>query len=136
MKSHPPQRARHAYDSRTGKPAVAGQSSSGWARWKARLARPVNGASLAVFRISVGLVMALEAWSLVRPDPAAISSGRTPLDTYYTGAEITFHFPYELFSWLPLFPPRWIEALVLIQALAGIMMAMGFFYRISAAAVF
>ena len=80
--------------------------------------------------------MALEAWSLVRPDPAAISSGRTPLDTYYTGAEITFHFPYELFSWLPLFPPRWIEALVLIQALAGIMMAMGFFYRISAAAVF
>ena len=80
--------------------------------------------------------MALEAWSLARPDPAAISSGRTPLDTYYTGSEITFHFPYELFSWLPLFPARWIETIVVIQAVAGIMMAVGLFYRVSAAAVF
>src|SRR5262245_29222506 len=127
MKSQPP-RAGHAPNPRPGR-AGAGtrQRSSGWERLKARLAEPVNGASLAFFRIALGVVMALEAWSLTRPDAAAISSGRTPLDTYYTGAEITFHFPYELFSWLPLFPARWIETLVVIQAVAGIMMALGLF---------
>src|SRR5687767_9227563 len=116
--------------------SAAPASKSAWGRFQALLSQPVNGASLAVFRIAVGIVMALEAWSLARPDPAAISSGRSPLETYYTGSEITFHFPFELFSWLPLLPPAWINTLVLIQAVAGVMMALGLFYRVSAAAVF
>jgi vitamin K-dependent gamma-carboxylase len=96
----------------------------------------VNGASLAAFRIALGLVMALEAWSLGQPNPEAISSGLTPLQAYYTGADIKFHFPYAAFDWLPLFSPDWIYTIVGIQALAGICMAIGFCYRASATAVF
>src|SRR5438034_10278046 len=52
-------------------------------RFKTFLATPVNGASLAAFRIAVGLVMALEAYALCRPNLSAISMGTTPLETYY-----------------------------------------------------
>src|SRR5689334_4303303 len=72
-----------------------------WNRFLHLLARPTNGASLAVFRICVGLVMALEAYSLTRPNPGAITAGGSPLETYYTGADITFNFPYPGFEWLP-----------------------------------
>ena len=137
MKSQSPQRARSARHPPGPRPGAGkGGEAGAWERFKARLAEPVNGASLAVFRISVGIVMALEAWSLARPDAAAISSGKSPLETYYTGPEITFHFPFELFSWLPLFSPPVIYALVLIQGVAGVMMALGVFYRAAAAAVF
>jgi uncharacterized membrane protein YphA (DoxX/SURF4 family) len=97
---------------------------------------PTNGASLAAFRIAVGLVMSLEALALCLPNPAAISAGTTPLETYYTGANITFHLPYPAFHWLPLLPPTWIHLLVGVLAVAGLMMAIGLFYRLSAALVF
>lgn len=107
-----------------------------WARFQTLLAKPVSGASLAAFRFAVGLVMSLEAYALCRPNPAAISTGLTSLETYYTGADIKFHFPYEGFEWLPLFPAPWIYALVAIQALAGVTMALGLWYRAAAAAAF
>jgi len=100
------------------------------------LATPVNGASLAAFRFAVGLVMALEAYALCRPNPAAISSGATPLETYYTGSDIKFNFPYEGFEWLPLLPREWIYALVGLQALAGLTMAVGLWHRASTVTVF
>ncbi len=109
---------------------------SDWSQLKGLLASPVSGASLAVFRIALGLVMALEAWSLLRPDPAAISMGTSPLATYYAGPDIQFHFPYEPFAWLPLLPPIGMYLLVGLLALAGICMALGLFYRVSAALVF
>jgi hypothetical protein len=90
---------------------------------------------LAVFRMALGLVMALEAYSLCQPNPAAISVGTTPLETYYTGADIHFHFPYEGFDWLPLLPAPYIYFLVGVLAVAGITMAAGFLYRISSALV-
>jgi vitamin K-dependent gamma-carboxylase len=80
--------------------------------------------------------MALEAYSLCRPNPAAISKGTSPLDTYYTGADIRFHFPYDGFEWLPLLPPAWIYALVGVLAGAAVTLALGLWYRVSAAAVF
>ena len=80
--------------------------------------------------------MSLEAYALCRPNPAAISAGTTPLETYYTGADITFHMPYPLFAWLPLLPPHWIHALVGLLAIAGLTMALGLWYRPSAAIVF
>ena len=107
-----------------------------WARLQTRLTAPVNGASLATFRIALGTVMALEAYSLLRPNVAAITSGLTPLQTYYTGPNISFHFSFEGFEWLPLLPPRWIYALVALQALAGLTSALGLWYRLSAATVF
>ncbi len=105
-------------------------------RFQSVLATPVNGASLAAFRIALGLVMALEAYSLFRPNVAAISTGLSPLQTYYTSAEIKFHFPYVGFEWVPLLPAQWIHVLVCLQALAGLTMALGLCYRVSAATVF
>lgn len=112
--------------------SVAGERE----RFKTFLAKPVSGASLAAFRIAVGLVMALEAYALCVPNLAAITTGTSPLETYYTGQDIRFHFPYEAFEWLPLLPAHWIYALVGILALAGVTMALGFCYRVSAATVF
>ena len=78
--------------------------------------------------------MILEAYSLIRP--SAMTMGHTPSETYYTGSDIKFPFQYEGFNWLPLLPPHWIYALVGMLALAGLMMALGFWYRVSAATVF
>ena len=110
------------------------QAGGTWERFNLLLARPVNGASLAVVRICIGVVMVLEAYSLCRP--SAMTSGQIPLETYYTGPDVRFNFPYEGFYWLPLLPPHWIYALVGILALAGLTMALGFCYRFSVATVF
>ena len=107
-----------------------------WAKYCALLAAPVSGASLGVFRIGLGLVMALEAWSLCQPNAAAISSGNSPLQTYYTGTDIRFHFPYSGFDWLPLLPAHWIYLIVALQGIAGLLMALGLFYRVAAPTVF
>jgi len=112
------------------------QRVSLWESLRHVLGRSVNGASLAAFRIAVGLVMALEAYSLCRPNLAAISTGKTPLETYYTGSDITFHFPFPAFSWLPLLPAMWIYVVVGLMAVAGVMVALGLFYRVAAVILF
>lgn len=107
-----------------------------WQKLLALFAKPVSGASLAAFRFALGLVMSLEAYSLVRPNLAAINTGLTPLQTYYTSPDIKFHLPLDGFGWMPLLPPQWIHLLVGLQALAGLAMALGFCYRVSASIVF
>lgn len=123
---------------RSSSPASRGRGSAGapswWIKFQEILATPVSGASLAFLRFAFGLVMALEANSLCHP--SAITSGEIPLEVYYTGADVRFHFPYEGFGWLPLFPPSGIRALVGALAVAGGLMAVGFFYRWAAATVF
>jgi len=80
--------------------------------------------------------MSLEAYSLFRPNAAAINTGLSPLQTYFTGPDLKFHFAYAGFQWLPLLPAQWIYVLVGLQALAGVTMALGLCYRVSASAVF
>src|SRR5581483_8802684 len=111
----------------------AGEGSV-WVRLASLLHNPVNGASLAFFRIGVGLVMALEAWSLCRP--SASSHGEVPLKVFYTGPEVKFHFAYPGFHWLPVLPAHWIEATVALLALGGLMLCAGLFYRLAALLVF
>jgi uncharacterized membrane protein YphA (DoxX/SURF4 family) len=107
-----------------------------WLRFKSLLGKQVNGGSLALFRIGLGLVMALEAYSLVRPNPNAISTGDTPLAHYYTAPDIKFHLPYAPFEWMPILPEKGLLAVVALQALAGIAVALGLFYRVSAMTMF
>jgi vitamin K-dependent gamma-carboxylase len=102
--------------------------------FKSLLARPVQSASLAFFRIAVGVVMMLEAWSLLRP--SASTNGRVMLETYYTGADVTCHFPYAWFEWLPVLPKDFFYGLATMLGVAAAFMAAGFLYRISAALVF
>jgi len=108
--------------------------SQGWAWFCSYLSRPVNGASLAAFRIALGLIMALEALSLCRP--SASTNGRIPLEVFYTGANVKFHFAYPGFHWLSVLPPHGIEAVVATLAVSGLMVALGLAYRFAAAMVF
>src|SRR6185437_11600932 len=71
--------------------AVSSRPPSYWMRFNSLLARPVNGASLAAFRIAVGVVMTLEAISLCFP--SASTFGKTPLEVFYTGPNVKFTFP-------------------------------------------
>lgn len=48
------------------------------------LGRPVSGQSLAVFRMLAGTLMLLEAITLCVPMPDMVSTGRTPLEAYFT----------------------------------------------------
>src|SRR5689334_16854313 len=89
-----------------------------WTHFKNALARPVSGASLAIFRMAVGLVMALEAFSLLRP--SASTAGKVMLETYYTGPDIKFHFPYAWFEWLPWLPRSGMFAVVGLLALGSL----------------
>ncbi len=105
-----------------------------WLRLKSLLARPVENASLAFFRIGVGIVMMLEAWSLLRP--SASTNGRVMLETYYTGADVTCHFPYAWFEWLPILPKSYFYGLVLMLGISAAFLAAGLLYRLAAALVF
>lgn len=119
-----------------GRPPGTPPGAGLWPRFTHLLATPVSGASLAVFRIALGLIVVLEAYALCRPDPSALSTGLSPLETFYTGADIRFHFPYPGFEWLPLLPAPLIRVLVGVLALSGITLALGLWYRASAVAVF
>lgn len=99
------------------------------------LATAVPGSSLAVLRMAVGLVMALEGVALLLPHDAAITYG-TPLEHYYTGDDLSFHMPFEGLEWLPMLPANWMYGLVGMLILAGVCMAAGMCYRISSATVF
>ncbi|MDB6040391.1 MAG: deoxyribonuclease HsdR, partial [Verrucomicrobiales bacterium] len=109
-------------------------SGSVWARFQCLLSAPVSGKSLAVLRICFGAIMFLEAVSLVRP--SAMTMGHTPLENYYAGPGIRFNFPFEGFEWLPFLSVQGFRVMVGILGFAGLMVAFGVFYRISAAILF
>lgn len=98
------------------------------------LGTPVGGASLAIFRIAVGFIMLLEAFSIFFPSES--SGGRSHLDVYYTGKEVTFHLPYEGFGWLPLLPSPWIEVICVVMGISAISLMIGFRHRVSAVITF
>ena len=114
---------------KTAKSAPPARRSFNWQEFKLLLGREVSGASLSGLRIGIGLIMILEAYSLWKPNHGSISSGRSQLETYFTGADITFHFPFPLFSWVPLLPPTWIYVTVGLVAVSGLLVALGLFYR-------
>ena len=66
----------------------------------------------------------------------ASANGSIPLETYYTSPDITFHFPYPAFAWLPLFSPAIIKLIVWTLGLASIALAAGLFHRLAATLVF
>ncbi len=105
-----------------------------WNWLKHWLLLPVSGASLACFRFALGLVVLLETSDHLRPSQS--TGGKAPLETYYTGSNVTFNFPYEGFGWLPLLPGPWMTGAVLLLCLASVTLALGLFYRTSSVTVF
>lgn len=89
------------------------------------LFRPVDLASLAVFRVLFGLLMSL---SMVR----FLAKGW--VQTLYL--EPTFFFTYPGFAWVQPWPGWGMYAHVVILAVVALMVACGWYYRISAALFF
>lgn len=107
--------------------------ASSWDRIRVMLAFPVNGTSLAVFRIGFGIVMFLEALTLFRGSASA--AGRTHMETYFTGAAGRFHFPYAAFGWLPTVPDWAMAGLGWGLGFGAILLALGLWHRVAAGIV-
>lgn len=93
------------------------------------LAAPVDGASLAVFRIAFGLVLCWHAARYLWPQ-----QGTSMAEYLYVTTE--WNFSYPGFSWLRPWPQPWVDAHFMLVGLAGFCVALGFFYRTAAVTLF
>ncbi|MCC9600307.1 HTTM domain-containing protein [Stieleria sp. JC731] len=99
------------------------------AEFKALLSLPVDGASLAVFRICFGLVM---AWHIGK---FLIYTGSLrPLDLYYVNPP--WHFTYLGFEWVRPLAEPWLSIHFGVAIIAALLVAAGLFYRTAAATLF
>ncbi len=99
-------------------PAALG---SAWSRLVERLSRPVDAASLAVFRILFGWLMMLEVLRYF---------GAGWIASYYI--EPQFHFTYWGFSWVHPWPGIGMYVHFAALGVLAVCMALGFCYRLSA----
>lgn len=82
---------------------------------------PVDGSSLAVFRIAFGLLLAHRAWADLRDGW---------IDAAYV--EPQYVFPYPGFEWLPRWPGTGLHLHVAVVAVAALFVAAGAAYRLAA----
>ncbi|KRE02305.1 hypothetical protein ASE63_08070 [Bosea sp. Root381] len=85
---------------------------------RARLATPVSGQSLAVFRILFGALIVWDCWRFVRYDR---------LWRYWVAPE--FHFTYAGFGWVSPLPEPWLQAAWLLLGASALFVMLGLFYR-------
>ncbi|OYP38280.1 HTTM domain-containing protein [Rhodopirellula sp. MGV] len=99
------------------------------AEFKALLSSPVDGASLAAFRICFGFVM---AWHIGK---FLISTGGIrPLDHYYVNPP--WHFTYLGFEWVRPWAEPWLSIHFGVAVIAALLVAAGLFYRAAATVLF
>lgn len=89
---------------------------------RARLVQPVDGASLAVFRIVFGLIVCWETYRYLSKDW---------IERYWV--EPAFRFSYHGFGWLEPLPGPVMHALWVGFGVAGVCIALGYRYRLSCA---
>ncbi len=94
-----------------------------------QLASPVDGASLAVFRICLGLAVAYSMFKWVFPGP-----GVSNLEHHFGGDGWTF--PYPGFEWITPLPIPLLTAWFFATGVAALMFAAGILYRISSVLMF
>jgi vitamin K-dependent gamma-carboxylase len=85
-----------------------------------RLFQPVDGASLAVFRILFGAIMVWEVYRYFSNDW---------IQRYWV--EPSFHFTYHGFGWVEPLPGRWMEVLFAVLGGLAACIALGLFYRVA-----
>jgi hypothetical protein len=90
-----------------------------------RLAAPVDGSSLAVFRIAFGLVVAWEVWRFVDHER---------IRRYYIEPE--FLFTWWPFDWVKPWPGAGLYVHFAVLGVAALLLAVGRHYRLAATAVF
>lgn len=84
------------------------------------LTRPVDGASLAAFRIFFGALMAAQAFYKYFGD----------IDRHYAPGKL--HFTYPLFDWISPWPAFGMHLHIIIMGIAALGIMAGLFYRLSA----
>lgn len=104
-----------------------------WRRFKDKLAEPIDPGSLAMVRIFFGTVMALEAYSLLSPQPV---SGMNLIELVYTGEHVKWNFPYPGFEWIRPWNYLWMVTVVVTLGASSLCVAAGIFYRFAIAGVF
>lgn len=90
--------------------------------WTALFRRPVDGASLAVFRIALGAILLVELANWLNWQRGWFSEFTAP-----------FHFTYHGFSWLPTLPPTVMALLLLVMAVCAVLVIVGWQYRAAVA---
>ena len=95
------------------------------ARWTAYLTAPVDAASVAVFRIVFGLMM---AWDASR----YLAYGW--VDEYYVLPKM--HLTYYLFEFVRPWPGVWMHAHFYVLTIAGVLVGLGLAYRAAAVVLF
>jgi hypothetical protein len=98
-------------------------------RTSALLASPVNGASLAAFRIAFGLVLCWHVARYLWPQ-----SGTSMAEYLYVTTP--WNFSYPGFAWVQPWPQPWLNVHFLLVGLAGLCVAVGFCYRAAAVTLF
>lgn len=93
------------------------------------LAREVDGASLALFRICFGVVMFAHAVKYLYPQHG------TSLKAYLYDST-SFNFTYPGLSWVQPLPEPWWTGMFVLMGVAALGVALGVAYRISAATLF
>jgi vitamin K-dependent gamma-carboxylase len=94
-------------------------------RARTYLAEPVDGASLALFRICFGLIMVWEAARYMWP-----KEGGSRVQNCYLGCG--WNFPFHGFEWVRPFADPWLSLVFILFALAGLGVALGAMYRVCA----
>lgn len=108
------------------KPGLFAQLSQ---RFQQSISGSVSGASLAVFRICFGIAVAWSMFDYLQPIG----------DTNLAGAvyhKVGWLFTYPGFSWVKPLPSSWLNWHFLITGVAGLLLALGLFYRAAAVVVF
>lgn len=91
------------------------------------LGTPVDGGSMAVFRIGFGALTAWMIYGLVKTGP----SGHSAVDLLFTPPETTWTFPYPGLSWLKPYPEPWTTVLFWGCLTAACLVSVGLMYRIA-----
>ncbi|WP_417458094.1 HTTM domain-containing protein [Kordiimonas sp.] len=96
-----------------------------WTGFQTRLFQPVDGASLAVFRILFGAVIIYEAWRY---------DSRNWVEAKFLFP--SFRFSYQGFEWVEPLPPYAMVWLVKLLAIFAFLVMVGLFYRVAIIGLF
>lgn len=89
-----------------------------WTRWRQTLVRPVDGASVAVFRAAFGFLVAIDALRY-------LSSSK--IDVHFTRPQL--HFTYYLLDFVQPLPGPWMYVFFWFLLQIALLVSIGLFYR-------
>ncbi|MBX3412137.1 MAG: HTTM domain-containing protein [Pirellulales bacterium] len=100
------------------------------------LSTRVDGASLAMFRIFLGVEVVLTACSLLVPSSASEADYAVGVANHFSMPPAHWFFPYHGFEWVRPWPEPGMTTHCLVLLLAGSFVALGLYYRVAIVVAF